>query len=88
MGLINCKEHASTPSDWHKIFRSARKHPTPFNIIELKQDMVKSMTLKPVYKAGCPVPLRPLKEVMFSNKSPGVISHRDLWNGPILIPLF
>ena len=48
--------------------------------------MVKSMTqfLKHVYKAKCPVPMRPLKEVMFSSKSPGVISHRDLWNGPIL----
>ena len=70
MGLINCKENASTPSDWHEIFHSARKHPTPFNVIELKQDMVKSMTqfLKPVCKAGCPVPLRRLKEVMFSSK--------------------
>ena len=90
MGLINCKEHASTPSDWHEIFRSARKYPTPFNVIELKQDMVKSKTqfLKSVYKAGYPVPLRPLKEVMFSSKSPGVISHRDYGMDLSLITLF
>ena len=40
--------------------------------------------LKLVCKAGCPVPMRPLKEVMFLSKSAGVISHRDLWNGPFL----
>ncbi|XP_065671577.1 uncharacterized protein LOC136089483 [Hydra vulgaris] len=86
MGLINCKAHASTPSDWHEIFRAARKNPSPYNVIEQNQDMVKNMTqfLKPVYKAGFPVPMRPLKEVMFSKKSLGVISHRDSWNGPIL----
>ena len=62
------------------------KKPSPYNVIELNQDMVKNMTqfLKPVYKAGCPVPMKHLKEVMFSSKSPGVMCHRDSWNGPIL----
>lgn len=52
MGLINCKEPASVPSDWLEIFRSARNNPTPYNVVELKltYPVVKNMTT--IFKAA------------------------------------
>ncbi|XP_065652041.1 uncharacterized protein LOC136079725 [Hydra vulgaris] len=86
MGLINCKTPASMPSDWIETFKNARKRPTPFHVIELMQEMVKSVTdfMRLIYKNKCPIPTRPLREMCFRGDSAGIIFHRDSWNGLLL----
>ena len=86
MGLINCKTPACIPSDWINTFRNVRKRPTPFQVVELMQDMVKNINdfLRPFYKNKCPIPIRPLREICFRGDSTGIIFHRDSWNGLLL----
>ena len=79
MGLTNCKTPTCVPSDWIKTFRNARKRPTPFQVVELTQDMVKNITdfLRPFYKNKCPIPTSPLCKICFRGGSTGIIFHRD-----------
>ena len=86
MGLINCKTPTCIPSDCVKTFSNACKRPTPFQVVELMQDMVKTITnfLRPFYKDKCPTPPRPLCETCFRGGSTGIIFHHDLWNRLLL----
>ena len=62
------------------------KDPTPFQVVELMQDMVKNIAdfLRPFYKNKCPIPACPLREICFRGDSTGIIFHLDLWNGLLL----
>ena len=86
MGLINTKAPTSVPSDWMEEFRRARKNQSPFSVVEVTKEIILNFTdtLKPLYKKGCPVPTRPLREIRFNIQDPGVMSHRDTWNGNFL----
>lgn len=87
MGPVNTKSSASVPEDWIKIFKEARKHPRPFNVTDVQQDLVKNFSdfLRPLYKKGCPFPTRPIRELVFNkDEGPGIVCHRDSWNGIFL----
>ena len=83
MGLINTKSPISIPKDWFEVFRVARENPSPYFVIEASQDLFLDFEtfLKPRYRATNPVPTQPIREIKFSVQNPGIVLHRDNWNG-------
>ncbi|KAK3751490.1 hypothetical protein RRG08_062100, partial [Elysia crispata] len=70
--LIHKKAPAELPSDWFACFRSACTRPTPYNGITMTQDDFFNFSglLKPHFKAVCPVPSRPIRELYFKRNAP------------------
>ena len=84
--MTNVKQgtRVETPSGWHDVFKSARVHPSPYNVIAVSQDKFKNYSthLRSFYRLTCPAPTRPLREVKFEIDHPRLMLHRDCWNGP------
>lgn len=70
MAVINQKKWAEVPSDWFEEFRNARIKPSPFEVIDLKSNMILGWTkyLEKFYVKKCPFSTRPLKEVLFDRE--------------------
>lgn len=83
MGLINQKANIDLPREWWAVFKSARQSPTPFVVIECKRDMFLQFTnfLKPGFKPKCPIPTRPIRELVTNKSHPTYVSFRDSFNG-------
>lgn len=83
MGLINKKARAETPSDWVYVFRNARTKPSPFQVIEVEQDLFRSWTtfLTKYYKKNSPIATRDIKEIYSSKDHPQFLTHRSSYNG-------
>lgn len=83
MGLINKKAKAELPSDWYEVFKNARRKPSPFQIIEVEQELIRGWTmfLGKYYKKKCPIGIRELKEVYASKDRPQFLIHRNSYNG-------
>ena len=83
--MSNVKQDTRTehPSDWENVVRAARKHPAPYNIISMNQEMFLRITdgLKPRFRATCPVPTRPIRELKIDQDHPEEILHRSNWGG-------
>lgn len=84
MAVVNQKVRAETPEDWMNEFSTCRKKPSPFNVVKMDITMFKTVSdsLKGMYKAACPIPTRPLREVIFSQEHPSLIQYREAWHGP------
>lgn len=83
MGLINQKADAELPNQWWEVFRSARKSPSPFVVVECEQCMFFyfSSFLQAHYKVKCPFPTRPIRELIIEREHPQYISIRNSFNG-------
>lgn len=48
-------------------FERARVNPSPYNVVRMQHEDFKAMTsfLQPVFKAACPIPTRPIREIFF-----------------------
>lgn len=66
--LINSKVDAEVPEDWFVEFERARVNPSPYNVVRMQLEDFKAMTsfLQPVFKAACPIPTRPIREIIFT----------------------
>lgn len=86
MALVKTSSRAEIPDDWRKVIGEARQKPRPFIVIPLDGDefFKISVMVKPLFKATCPVPTRPLREVLFSTTHPRLMQYRENWNGPFL----
>ncbi|XP_050311864.1 uncharacterized protein LOC126747345 [Anthonomus grandis grandis] len=90
--LIKQKTRVEVPSQWVEVFKSARVKPMPFNVIECTTDIFHAWTkfLTPQYKKTCPLPTRPIKELIISHQHPRTIQMRESYNGAmssfVLIP--
>ncbi|RUS69503.1 hypothetical protein EGW08_022732 [Elysia chlorotica] len=84
MAVINQKATVETPDDWFQQFKSARKNPSPFNVVAMQQDMFLQVTnhVKGLYRATPPFQTRPIREIIFTRDHPRTIQHRANWNGP------
>lgn len=85
MVCINQKTPVETPNGWLEVFRSARKNPSPYNVVEVESNNIfLNMTefLKPYYRASCPIQTRPLREIVFSQQHAKLMQYRESWNGP------
>lgn len=83
MGLINQKAVAETPDDWNNIIRNSRKNPSPFIVIDCKQEMFKRWDeyLSSFYKKTCPFPSRPVKVFRVTQEHCSLVEHKDSYNG-------
>lgn len=83
MGLINQKIRAEVPSHWYDVFRGARVKPSPFEVIEVEQDLIRSWTsfLQTYYKKKCPLATRDVKEISASKEHPQFLTYRNTYNG-------
>ena len=62
---------------------ATRKNPSPFNIIKMESEMFQNVTehMKVLYKTFCPIPTRPIREVVFEEAHPRLLRYRENWNG-------
>ena len=83
LSMVNKRRGAELQEHWVEEFRSARKKPSPFNMIEPTQEVFLAISehLKPVFKATCPIPTRPVRELSFRVEDNGVFGYRNCWNG-------
>lgn len=81
--LVNQKVPAETPSDWWQEFRTCRKNPSPYHIIECNQEMFLNFTkyLQKLYVSSCPFPTRPVRELLFAVREPRFASVREAYSG-------
>ena len=65
LSMVNKRRGAELQEHWVEEFRSARKKPSPFNVIEPTEEVCLAISehLKPVFKATCPIPTRPVREL-------------------------
>ena len=86
MSHVNQKTKAQIPSDWEDAIRTAKKNPAPYNVISMDKGMFLKFTegLKPKFRATCPIPTRPVRELRIDENQPQVFLHRDKWIGPFL----
>lgn len=82
-GLINQKTKVELPEEWCEVFRTSRNKPSPFNVEQVNQTYFRSWTtfFSKRYKRICPFPSRPIRELKIVKKHPGLILHRDTYNG-------
>ncbi|KAJ8942179.1 hypothetical protein NQ318_002852 [Aromia moschata] len=80
--LINQQTKVELPEEWCEVFRTSRK-PSPFNVEQVDQTYFRSWTtfLSKRYKRICPFPSRPIRELKVVKEHPGLIVHRDTYNG-------
>ena len=83
MALVNQKCRAEVPEDWMEEIRNSRQKPTPFQVIEVDQAMIRNWPafLTPKFVKCCPFPTRPIREIMFSSHHSHVVRHRSTYNG-------
>ena len=69
MALVKSKSYFETPAEWADHLRTARQKPSPFQVIEVKHQMIKnsSQFYKPLFRATCPIKVRPIKEILFQS---------------------
>lgn len=72
MAAVNQQAKVETPAGRMEEFQTCRKKPSPFNVVKMERDVFQNVTehLEVLYKATCPVPLRPLREIIFSDQHP------------------
>ncbi|GFO15412.1 hypothetical protein PoB_004191700 [Plakobranchus ocellatus] len=83
LGLVNRKADVEVPKDWMEVFRSARKNPSPYNVIEITQRDIFGYTkfLKPMFRATCTFPTRPIRELVVRKEKPLLVEFRNNWSG-------
>ena len=83
--IVKTKSDVELPQRWYEILREARKFPSPYQVVEMGLGDFKDFTnfLKPLFKATCPFPTRPIREITFNKDAPGLVRYRNAWNGPL-----
>ena len=83
LSLVNKTNPIDVPDQWVEEFRSARVRPSPYNVIIMDQESFFKVAayLKPLFKPTCPVPTRPIREVVFSIDHPMLMHFRNNWHG-------
>lgn len=81
--LINQKTRIDLPEEWAEVFKSARAKPTPFDVVEVTQDMFKSWTayFPQLYKAKCLFKSRSIREMKSLKEDPQLLYFRATWHG-------
>ena len=66
--IVKTKSDVELPQRWYEILREARKFPSPYQVVEMGLRDFKDFTnfLKPLFKATCPFPTRPIREITFN----------------------
>ncbi|GFS23602.1 hypothetical protein ElyMa_001643800 [Elysia marginata] len=79
LSMVNKRRQAETQQHWVEEFQAARKRPSPFNTIEMGQEDFFSYTeyLKPLFKQTCPVPTRPIREILFYSQNSMIFFYRN-----------
>ena len=85
MAIVNQKAKVETPSGWMEEFRKARQSPSPYNVVDADQGMFFGVTehIKLFYRASCPMPSRPMREICFTQSHPRLVHYRTNWHGPM-----
>ncbi|PSN42801.1 hypothetical protein C0J52_20545 [Blattella germanica] len=83
MSLINTKSQTELPEDWIHVFQSARVKPSPFQVIDVDQVLLRNWTrfLQPMFKKKCPFPSRPIRQILFEAGHIRLVQHRSNFNG-------
>ena len=73
--VVNQKARMKTPNGWLHEFRATRKNPSSFNIIKMESEMFQNVTehINVLYKTSCPIPTRPIREVVFEEAHPRLL---------------
>lgn len=68
------------PEDWYEVIRTSREKPSPFSVIEVDQNMVRSWTshFNQRYESNkLSFPTRPIRELKVTETHPVFVSYRD-----------
>lgn len=82
MRLIKTKIIAEMPTDWLRMFETARQNPRPFKVICVEQYMIRDWTtyLNDYYTATCPFKTTAIREPVVQKKD-DMIKHRISFYG-------
>lgn len=87
MSLVNSHAYTETPDDWRDVLRNSRIKPSPFKVINCK-DEVNFQTwtafLSQSYIQKCPMPTRSIRVMTIDKKEPRFISHKSNYFGKYL----
>lgn len=82
--LIKKTYEAELPEDWAEVIRNSRVKPSPFDVVEADQSLIKGWTshLNGMYrkKLGCAT--RPIRIFMVHNQEPAYMLHKSFFSGP------
>lgn len=83
MSFINQKSYAETPNEWRGIIENSRVKPSPFQVVDCKQDFFQAWTkyLTPLYRKKCPMPTRPVRCLYINNNKPNFVYYRNTYFG-------
>lgn len=76
MGLVDLKTHMEVPNDWFELLKMSRIRPSPFQVVEVEQDIVKKwdVFLNDKYAKKCPFPIQKVKQIESTREHPRLIS--------------
>lgn len=82
--LIPQNYEAQLPEDWTEALRNCRQKPSPFQVIEVEQEMVKEWGchLEKVYKQQLGCKTRPIKVFKVHQAEPLFMNYKLMYSGP------
>lgn len=83
--LIPGNHEAQLPEDWAEALRNCRQKPSPFQVIEVDQEMIKEwgLHLTKVYKQQLGCKTRPIKVFKVQQSDPAFMSYKTMYSGPL-----
>lgn len=83
-GLIPQKTEAELPGDWADVLRHCRVKPSPFEVVEVDQGMIKEWTthLDSLYRKTLGCLTRPIKTFRVQSNKPGMMCYKLKYGGP------
>lgn len=82
--LIPQKTEAELPEDWSEALRHCRNKPTPFEVVEVDQGLIKEWTtyLDTMYRKLLGCQARPIKIFKVEATHPAVMSYKTKYGAP------
>lgn len=83
IGLMNQKMKVELPTEWADVFRTSRRKPFPFEVVEADQELFKSWSkyFEPKLMKKCPFQTRPIRVMKVDQQQPFPIFHRSTYYG-------
>lgn len=85
VGLFNLKLPMETPKDFRNMIKTARMNPSPFIVVNVKQEMILNWVeffgVESRYVNKCPFPIQNIKVIEATCDNPKLLKHRSAYSG-------
>ncbi|KAL1488806.1 hypothetical protein ABEB36_014602 [Hypothenemus hampei] len=84
LGLVNLNTHMEIPKDWFELLRRSRVRPSPFEVVEVEQEIIKTWDTflkNEKYRKKCPFPIQKIKQIESVREHPGFVNCKTSYRG-------